>query len=199
MTAARATFGVMRRAAIVLLFVVGCSEPEPPRTAAGTEVLTWTSSRHYGAGGFAEGEPVGADTEHADVLTYTPRPLEGLMDPDLPDARFDVAYTVGSRTMRRDDGTTFSAFVPVAVHVETAEASDWVVTAHCDDTIASPLPPSTPDGGFEYQDGTRFWQACWLDLAYGELLRYGVSLDVQGDGRIEGHAASGAVSLARVR
>jgi hypothetical protein len=196
----RGTLGAMRPSSITLVVLaLGCGEAAPPATAPATEVLAWTSAHRYGASDLSEGDPIGADVEHIDRLTYSPQPLGGLLDPDLPDLRLEVAYTVGTRTMRREDGTTFTGLVPVSVRATTAEGTDWTISSHCDDTIAAPMPAPTPEGGFEYVDDTRFWQACWLDLGYGEQLRYGITIDVQGDGRLEGHAPTGAVTVARIR
>lgn len=176
--------------------LLACSSE--PTTAAGTELCNWHSDGHLSMSGVTQSEPVGDDTEHRVRFSYSPTALTGLFDPTLEDLRLEVTATTGVRTMRREDGTTFTANVPVAMRAVAITETHWVITGRCEEAIASPMPSVGADGELAYRDGATFWETCTLELTRGENLQYLAHLEVWGDGRVEGSAANGAVTMTQL-
>lgn len=176
--------------------LLGCSSE--PTTGAGTEVGRWTNEGELSVSGIVQSDPVGEDAEHRFRFSYSPTALTGLFDPTLEDLRLEVTASTGTRTMRREDGTTFTANVPVSMRAVSISESHWVITTRCDDEIASPMPSVGADGVLAYADGATFWETCTIELVRGEDLQYLAHLEVWGNGRVEGSAGSGAVTVTRL-
>jgi hypothetical protein len=184
-----------RSVLLVISFALLACTAEPT-TAAGTELVTWRNEGRLSMSGITQSDPVGEDDERRFRFSYSPTALTGLFDPTLEDLRIEVTATTGVRTMRREDGTTFTANMPISMRAVTITETHWVITPRCDDTIASPMPSVSADGTLAYADGATFWQTCTIELERGENLQYIAHLEVWGDGRVEGSSASGAVTMA---
>lgn len=182
----------------LLVALPGCSCSGEPTTAAGTELCAWSNEGRLSVGGITQGEPVGEDVTARWRFSYSPAPLGGLLDPTLEDLRVEVSATTGVRTMRREDGSTFTANVPVALRAVAINETHWTITPRCDGEIASPMPGARADGALGYADGATFWQTCSFELTRGEGLEYNAFLEVWGSGRVEGSAPSGAVTVSRL-
>ncbi len=178
--------------------LAGCSCASEPTVAPGTELMTWSNEGRLGMGGITQTDPVGEDTTQSWRFSYSPPPLTGLLDPTLEDLRLEVTATTGVRTMRREDGTTFAANVPISMRAVTINETHWTIAPECDDAISSPMPSVGADGELAYVDGATFWQTCTIELTRGENLQFLAHLEVWGDGRVEGSGAGGAVTVNRL-
>jgi len=170
-----------------------------PTTAAGTEIYDWSNEGHLSVSGITQTDSVGEDLEQRWRFSYSPTALTGIFDPTLEDLRLEITITTGVRTMRREDGTAFTAHMPLSMRATTLSESHWVITPSCDDAIASPMPGVGPGGVLAYADGATFWETCTLELTRGENLQYLAHLEVWGNGRVEGSAGSGAVTVTNLR